>query len=614
MNKERIKAKMLKSATQIWGVQSSDIAAFDPIVDLLIGACAVELEKVYNEINSSNARVLERLSKLLLPDVNKNTLPAHGILHALPYENNVVIDKYAQFFYSKKVQVKESAIRETTKDVFFSPVTNFPLLHGSMQFIGTNSGLFAVENLLYKEKSVRCSLNKVNTKFLWLGIRMNEPLIDTNSLVFYFDWVNNPLREKYLDYLPFTKWYINGTELKYEKGISSSFIDDKAENSFNYDNEFVVCQNILAHYKKRYISVSAKQITSSGENIYQKYPKEFLYLYDETELQQMNEELLWIKVVFPPFVTDDIIDQLICQINSFPVLNRKLSEITFRLHDADTFNIIPLKDRGEDASFFSMESVKSSDGLPYISSTISDLNQLNNGRYVIRKGGVQRFDQRSAREYLSYMIDLLRDESAAFSVYGQEMLSSNLKELSQLLALVEQKIQRGNSDDHSPDYLILRSFKNQDNVHVEYWSTVGDFANNIRIGSSLNLYSGSDIDSSEITLISDTISGRDELTASEMLTDFKKSLGSRERIVTIADIRNVCFSELGALIRDVKVSKQFVIDSNSKTGFKRVINIELTPANYTNADEDWSIHKVRLEAIIDNSSFSNTPIAITVAK
>ncbi len=606
---------MLKSATQIWGVQSSDIAAFDPVVDLLLSACSVELEKVYHEINSSNARVLERLSKLLLPDVNKNTLPAHGILHASPYDSNVVTNKYAQFFYSKKVQVKESSIRETTKDVFFSPVADFPLLNGSMEYIGTNSGLYAIENLLYKEKAVRCSSNKVTTKFLWLGIKMKEPLTDTASLAFYFDWINNPLREKYLDYLPFTKWFCNSVELSYEKGISTAFSDEKAENNFNYDNEFIVTQNILTHYRKRYISISAKQINNAGEPLYQKYPKEFLYLYDETELQELNEELLWIKVVFPPFVTDDIIDLLICQVNCFPVLNRKLNEITFRLHDADTFNIIPLKDREEESSFFSMESVKSSDGLPYISSNISDLNQLNNGSYVIRKGGVQRFDQRSAREYLSYMIDLLRDESAAFSVYGQEMLSSNLKELSQLLALIEQKIQRNNADDHhSLDYLILRSFKNQDNVHVEYWSTSGDFANNIRIGSVLNLYSGSDIDTSDIIMVSDTVEGRDELTASEMLTSFKKSLGSRERIVTIADIRNVCFSELGALIRDVKVTKEFVIDSSSKTGFKRVIKIELQPANYNSVENDWSMHKARLEALIDNSSFSNTPIQITVAR
>jgi hypothetical protein len=490
MNKERLKAKMLKSATQLWGVQSSDIAAFDPIVDLLLGACAVELEKVYNEIYSSNARVLERLSKLLLPDVNKNTIPAHGVLHATPYDENVSVNKYYQFFTSKRVLAKESSIRENTKDIFFSPVIDFPLINGSLNFLGTNTGLYSVDNLLYTGKAARCSNNKVTTKFLWIGIKMNQIPKESDSFIFYFDWVNNPLRDKYLDYLPFSKWYYNGTELKYEKGIYSDISNGKAENNFNYDNDFVQTQQILAHYYKRFFSFKLSNLPKNNEGIFEKFPKEFLYLYDETELQQLNDELLWIKIVFPPFVSDDTIDSLRCQINCFPVINRKLNELVIRLHDSDTFNIIPLKDKNDEASFFSMESAKSSDGLPYISGNISDLNQLSSGKYVIRKGGVQRFDQRSAQEYLSYMIDLLRDESATFSVYGQEMLSSNLKTLSQTLAIIEQKIQRTTEDQHTIDYLILRSFQNQDTVHIEYWSTAGDFANNIRIGSEFSIYSG----------------------------------------------------------------------------------------------------------------------------
>jgi hypothetical protein len=615
VNKEKIKAKMLKSATQLWGVQSSDIAAFDPIVDLLLGACAVELEKVYNEIYSSNARILERLSKLLLPDINKNTLPSHGILHASPYDENIIINKYAQFFYTKKVQAKESSVRENSKDIYFSPVADFPLVNGEIEYMGTNTGLYSVDNLLYKERKIRSSGKKVNTKFLWVGLKVNRIDNPPDSLILYFDWLNNPLKEKYLDFLAFTKWYHNGVDIKLSQGIDNSMLSDSAESHFNYDNEFVETQKILSTYRKRYVSIPFNQLFKTGNSIFSKYPEEFSYLYEAGELKALNEELLWIKIVFPPFVSEDIIDTLICQMNCFPVMNRKLNELTFRLHDADTFNIIPLKDRNDDASFFSMESVKSSDGLPYISSSISDLNQLNNGNYVIRKGGVQRFDVRNAREYLSYMIDLLRDESAEFSVYGQEMLNTNLKELSQLIALIEQKIQYTHSDElYSLDYLILRSFQNQDNVHIEYWSTAGDFANNIRVSSSLNLYSGADVNSGDIVIISETTGGRSELTASEMLTAFKQSLVSRERIVTIADIRNVCYSELGGLIKDVRVTKEFVIDSKSTTGFMRVIRIELYPTTFNMSDDDWSIHKLRLQSIIETSSFSNTPVEIVVAK
>lgn len=107
--------------------------------------------------------------------------------------------------------------------------------------------------------------------------------------------------------------------------------------------------------------------------------------------------------------------------------------------------------------------------------------------------------------------------------------------------------------------------------------------------------------------------GRDELTAAEMLTSFKQSLASRDRVVTISDIRNVCFSEMGNLIKDVQVTKEFIIDSGSKTGFKRVIKVKIITANFSVLEEkDMTIHKLRLESIIKNSSFANTPVEITI--
>lgn len=613
MNKEQIKAKMLKSASQIWGAQSSDIAAFDPIVNILLGACAVELEKVYNEISSSNARVLERLSKLLLPDVNKNTQPAHGIIHAKPYSGNTILNRYSQFFFSKKVSAKESSVRENLIDVYLSPVVNTAVVSGTVKFLGTNSGLYEIEKTLWKEKFAKVSSNKINTKMLWLGIQVDKSEQELKNLSFYFDWIGSPFREKYLDYIPFTKWYHNKQELDYTIGINQITDNSHIESNFNYDSEFIVTQNILSYYKKRFVNIDiSENLTKNSKNT-EKYPEEFSLLYNEQDLQKINEEYLWIKVIFPPFITDEIIEQLICQINCVPVMNRKLNETIFRLHDADTFNIIPLKDKNDDASFFSMESVKSSEGRPYVSSKISDLNELSHGNYVIRKGGVQRFDQRNAKEYLSYMVDLLRDESASFSVYGQEMLSSKLKELSESLAVIEQKIQRSTNDEHSIDYLILRSLQNQDNVHVEYWSTMGDFANNIRVGSDLSIYDAGDISSDNLIIVSEMQGGRDELTAAEMLTSFKQSLASRDRVVTISDIRNVCFSEMGNLIKDVQVTKEFIIDSGSKTGFKRVIKVKIITANFSVLEEkDMTIHKLRLESIIKNSSFANTPVEITI--
>lgn len=599
----------------MWGVQTGDIVAFDPIVNLLLGACAVELEKVYNDLSGSNARVLERLSKLLLPDVSKSTLPAHGILHASPYDGHMTLKEHSQFVFSKRVQAKESSIRENNVDVHFTPISDFPLLNASVMFIGTNTGLYKTENLIYKENAVKCSRNKVNTKFLWIGIQLKSPIERGDILAFYFDWLGNPLREKYLDFISFTKWFIHNNPVTFQQGIPQPEAENASESAFNYDAEFVEKQKIDNFYRRRFCYFSGDAVIDAGDKgaVFRKYPEEFQYLYDDQGLKQLKDELLWIKIVFPPFVSDDVVDSLMCQINCFPVFNRKLNEITFRLYGSDTLNILPLMDRNDNTPFFSMEGVKSTDGLPYISSNLAELNELNHGSYVIRKGGVERFDQRNAKEFLSYMIDLLRDESASFAAFEKDLLSNDLKQLNQKLAVIEQKIQRTDDNSATVDYLILRSYENQDNVFIEYWSTSGEFANDIKAGSKFNLYSGSDVDTSDLILISESTGGRNELTSAEILQQFKKAVSTRERIVTISDIRQVCFSEVGSMIRDVVVTKSYKVDSGSRTGFKRVIIIELIPASQITIDEDWEVHKLRLLNLIQNSSFSDLPVQIIVA-
>ena len=614
LNKEKIRIRLQKSASQLWGVQSGDLASYDPVVNLLFGAVSVELEKVYSEIYSSNARVLERLSTLLLPDVHKNTLPAHTIVYATPYDGSTIVSKTHQFYFSKKTQAKESSVRENFKDIFFSPVGDFRLLNAEIKFFGTNTGLYTVDNLLFKDKFANITRDKKATKFLWIGIKPNTEEWDTwNEINFYFDWLNNPLKDQHFDILPFAKWYMDDNPLHFDMGIHAIAPVAGVEQVFNYDVEFITSQNTLSYYKKRFISLKLPQSIDPKKPAMslKSYPDEFKTLYNAEELLKQNEEMLWIKVVFPAFSADEVIDEMLCQMNCVPALNRKLCELTFRLNDS--FNIIPMYDRNDDAAFLSVQSVKSNDGKPYISNKIEDINQLNSGSYVIRKGGVQRFDSRNAREYLQYMIELLRDECAAFAVYGQEMLASNITEINQKVTQIEQKIQRSNVDDeHTIDYLILKSFLNDDTVFIEYWSTLGDFANGIRVSTPLNVFSGNDINSATLAILSESTGGRDELTASEMLNSFKQSLGSRDRIVTVADIRNLCFSELGDQIKEVKVKKEYVVDNKSNTGFKRVINVQLIPTHAgTMSEEDMALNKLKLESHIQNNSFSNMPVQIS---
>ena len=53
--KEKIKNRILKNISKIWGFSDTELeTSFDPLVGLIIGAISTELEKISDEINSSH--------------------------------------------------------------------------------------------------------------------------------------------------------------------------------------------------------------------------------------------------------------------------------------------------------------------------------------------------------------------------------------------------------------------------------------------------------------------------------------------------------------------------------------------------------------------------------
>ena len=84
-------------------------------------------------------------------------------------------------------------------------------------------------------------------------------------------------------------------------------------------------------------------------------------------------------------------------------------------------------DNGKDANIYS--------GLPFGNTSVPDMK----GTYTLRTGDVERFDSRNAMEYMNYLLELLRDESSAFAALGQDFVASQIKELNQNIAQLEQK-------------------------------------------------------------------------------------------------------------------------------------------------------------------------------
>lgn len=611
-NRNNIKQRMLKTASEAWGVQPTELASFDPVISMILGACAFEMEKIYNEVDVSKSRVLERLSKLLMPDVYKGPHPAHAVLHSTPTETNTVISRNTQFYYNRKIMLKESSVKETFRDVYFTPVSDYSLCKAEVLYLTYEDSFYELENVSPRNKIFSSTAGKkINKNDLWVGLKCDEDLKDLSGISFYFDWLNVSERSLLFSYLPFTKWQTMACELKSQIGYhETSDNQNLLGQEFEFDIEKIIFRNIESFYKQQFIHIPNFKITGSDTDF--TIPETLKETFGDKNLQKI-EKVVWVKIAFPAYVMNTEFDNMNIAVNCYPVVNRGMNEFTYRIQN--TFNIVPLNIENN-AFFFSVQSVKSGEGKEFSSSSIKDLNKVTSGTYVVRKGGVERFDPRSAQEYLNNLVDLMRDETASFSVYGQEMITDNIKSLNQILNQIIQRIERsGNDRTEGISYLVVKPENFNDTVFVEYWTTSGSFGNGIPISTGLNSYSSSEVNSDTLILMSTTEGGRDSLVGSELLDSFRQTLISRDRVVTEADISYFCLRELGDRAREVVITKGLQLDSSSKSGFIKTIDVTIEAQDRSiHNQQEWDFICDDLKSKLATKMSTFQPVRVSLKK
>lgn len=607
---DNIRQRLLKNASKLLGMENSEIATLDPVVSMLFGALSKELEKVYQEQESSKARVLDRLSKLLLPEVKTGAFPGHTVVHARPYENKTILKSSAQFYFRKKRTAAESSYRDEFQDIYFAPLDNTEIVNSSVKYIVTRSGLFETSDHYLKEKisDLSSKPNSWSDSSCWIGIETEELKSEPElNLALYFDWPANPDRIRLIEFLPYVKVSVNNKVLRSEMGNSMTSLENEEVEVLDHFGLFSSNKKaIRSFYSRHFVSFSIQT-----KDLLDSVPDDLGTCLDDSSLREIDSQVAWIRLDFPPFLTSEVLDEMICSLNAVPVCNLKMNEFSFRIQP--NFNIVPL-DVGDDF-FYQIISVKSSDGKEYITSSISDSNKVGKGEYIVRKGGVERFDNRNAEEMLSYLIDLLKDESASFSVFGHEAISTDLTLLNQQITALNQKVKSGSENRETASYLMVQPRSKSDTVFVEYWSTGGESSSSIKLGTSLMLASDADVQSSDLIVLSNVVGAKDPVGKQSALKNFKSALTNRNRVVTKADIRSFCEEELDGLIDDVNVSLSYDVSTNSSTGFEKVLLIELTPNKSVKLEDNkWQALLMNLRAKIDSKSPFINPVRIKLAK
>jgi hypothetical protein len=586
-NREQIKNRMMKTAARLWGYSEDETeSSFDPLVNVLFSACSLELEKISTEIHASRARLLERMVQLLSPEVLCGPLPAHAIMHAKTVEEAAWLRESDQFYCSQKRGASYESTDTGYKDMYFAPTASFQVNTASVGYLATGHQLFRYREMISKEVITHCLPGKeLEQRVLWIGITGTR--FNLHNTQCFFEIKNEVNKELFYKNLAQTRWFYGDQELQVLSGYNQENISGEHLNIEQLlTRKNTACWKLKEfvndYYKSKFITIrhrDNKALTESNS-----WPVELLHAFDKKEIQSLQaDKIHWIKIQFPENISSTVLQDVVCHVNCFPVINGQLHEMLHTMRDM--LNIVPMH---TDEIFFDLHEISDNDGHIYNIRAI-EKNVHEKLTVILRQGGVGRFDERDATMIIENIIQLLSDESAAFSVLGRDFLAGELKQLQQIIYKLEQQmITRQLNREYTP-FLVVRKENNADinNLTIAYWSTCGEQGNDIKAGTSLQPYHTNSLFNTNGTLVTTTIGGRDRLSASESITAYKSALLSRDRLISMEDIKIFCRLQMGNAAQHIEVTKGVMVPRQISQGFTRTIdvNIKLNRKDYMDAQE-----------------------------
>ena len=599
--KEDIRTRMLRNAMDYWG--TTNINDMDPMVRLLVEALSTELFNVSNDVKNLENRILSKISRILASDYLTSALPAHAVLKGQPVESQESVTINNHFFYKRQSSTDTS--RSEENDVFFSPAGEVNLFNASIRYTCSGVHLYEYDDAM-RRNTVSTAASKLNTEpnTMWLGIDCAPALNTLQNLSLFFEWSDYAANDDFYKLLSVVKCYTNNEEIETQPGLlyKEDLLAGSRPVFYEQDVINLITRDIKEFYNNRFISITDSKLRDIS-SYRQAFPDAFANIFNPVELSRL-QPCVWLKLTFPAAISPGIIEDLQVSLNCFPVLNRKRHEHKYRLRDVN--NIIPIKVSNKE-HFLSVKEVHDDRNIFYSEIPYTQAAQNFEGSYSIRNGGAERFDSRNARQTIDYLLELLRDEKAAFASYGTDFLNSVLKTLEQNLALIEKKT-RMSEDGHEPyNYLIVKPDSKATMLYLQYWTTLADAANNIRRGARLQQFETLKIKADSLRLMTSTIGGRDSLGASERIQAYKYGLTTKDRIVTQADLVSFCYYELGNKVTDVKIDKGLMVSSNPKEGFKKTVDVYLKPADEVKlSKEEWDTLLTLLESKLTSRSVINS--------
>ena len=567
MKQDRIKDRILRRAARMWGYSELEAeTSFDPMVSLLLSASAAELEKLGFELESSRSRIIERVLEVMFPEEVSGVIPARTLLQVDPLENNAEVSLYSRFTTVKKQQNIYNPTETTTKKLFFSPTIKSKLTTGKVHYIAYGNVLNQIESFFYEEPIGKAEKHLPSGE-IWVGIH-SPNREDLEDLQFLIEINNTYQKELFFYYLKQAKVYFGSQEFILQEGynVENNHLNLEHIMTKNYSDLEQVYHEVNQYYFSNFFTVKGKIEFNKIPEHEELFTQHFIG-HQAAE----NKDIVWLKFKFSEAIVPDILQNVRFALNCLPVINTKHGTMGRRIKGR--MNIIPID--AED-SFLDLDYVTDEKGKRL---DVKNYESENEGiSALLRKGGVSRFDQRNASELLQYLLELIKDETAAFAGIGGDSATETLRELNQNVASLHQTAKEKNFTQINNPYLIITSGNTETDFHctISFWSTAAEEANNLKPATVFTLDgSGNTALNNTAVMIQASFGGRKKLSSQDKILEYRNALLTRGRVVTIADIKAFGMNHFKSLLTGIEVQKGTKKEASLKGGFSRTIDVFL---------------------------------------
>lgn len=577
-SKESVKARMLQNATKVWGLKSPQ--SLDPFVKLLIDAFSTEVFKANNEIQTVNARILEKLAKLLTPSIYTHPVPAHAIAFTQPDESSEILLEHTEFFFRKHMTSTIKSESDKQINIPFTPVGNVRInkIQTAVMFVGNTC--YSIDERLNKIPIARFQGRPEDYRKVTIGIDVSR-YSQENFPKYVSIYCSNPAFE-HLDFtyklLPYITVTSNGNPLFIKEGLTYY----KNREAEGYEQIFYeqsirnkIIEDVKSIYSHKFIEVSGISNSLFSEPGALPENLEFVDYKEEIMKHIDGKRYLWLTFEFPPQFSAEILDNFSFVLNAFPIYNRGWKKTEYSL-DIMGNNIPLVTDEGE--HFLYVDEVQDGDGRKYTEIPFTPNDDLKKGLYTVRKGGMERFTNRNAVDMIANVLELTRDEIAAFSLLNRDNVKGLLSEMSDKMKSMVQKVNNARRTiKQELNYVIMEPVEKTDHTYASFWITHCTLANHMRPGTELS----NQLKSQVLVLLSETIGGAEEQKGTDSIQAYKYALTTRDKIISLEDVKNFCRMVLKEELKEVRVRRGTMISNKPKEGFIRTVEVEIIPNNYS---------------------------------